>query len=55
MRFILAAALAASFAGAAWAAQPAKSLDAKPVAITEMASKDVVSARCWICQPSDVK
>jgi hypothetical protein len=54
MRFILAAALAASFAGAAFAA-PVKALDAKPVAVTEMASKDVSSARCWICQPSDVK
>ncbi len=54
MRFVLAAALAASFAGAAWAA-PAKSVAVeKTAAITEVA-KDYSSARCWICRPGDVK
>jgi hypothetical protein len=55
MRFVLAAALAASVAGVAWAA-PAKSVSAvsKTVAITEVA-KDWSSERCWICRPSDVK
>jgi hypothetical protein len=54
MRIVLAAALAASFAGVAWAA-PAKSVAVnKTAAITEVA-KEWSSARCWICGPRDVK
>ena len=54
MRFVLAAALAASVAGAAWAA-PVKSV--APVAksaITEVV-KDYSTAHCWICRPADMK
>jgi len=58
MRMIVAAALAASFAGAAWAVEPAKSVTSveKTSAITEVAqTKEWSTARCWICSPSDVK
>jgi hypothetical protein len=55
MRFVLAAALAASVAGAAWAA-PVKSVSAvsKTAAITEVA-KEYSTAHCWICRPADLK
>jgi hypothetical protein len=50
MRFVLAAALAASVAGAAWAA-PAKSVsEVSKTVITEVV-KDYSSAHCWICRP----
>jgi hypothetical protein len=58
MRFVLAAALAASFAGAAWAAETAKSVDtvSKTSAIVALAeTKEWSTARCWICDPSDMK
>lgn len=57
MRLILAAAIAASFAGVAWAAQPTKSATVeKTSAVTEVTeAKEWSTARCWICSPSDVK
>ena len=58
MRFVLAAALAASFAGAAWATEVAKSVDtvSKTSAIVELAqTKEWSTAHCWICGPSDLK
>lgn len=54
MRIIVAAALAASFAGAAWAVEPAKSLATveKAGAVTEQVeSKEWAQAQCWICLP----
>jgi hypothetical protein len=53
MRIILAAALAASFAGAAWAAVPAKTASVNKVsAITEVVdAKEWSTTRCWICRP----
>lgn len=55
MRLVLAAALAASVAGAAWAV-PAKSVAtvSKTAAITEVA-KEYSTAHCWICRPADLK
>lgn len=51
MRFVLAAALAVSFATAAIAA-PVKSVSAKaPAEVT----KTVSTAHCWICRPADLK
>jgi len=52
MRFVLAAALAFSVAGAAWAVEPSKSVTevSKTSAITEL-SKDWNQTRCWICLP----
>jgi hypothetical protein len=54
MRMIVAAALAASFAGAAWAAEPVKSVAAveKTSAVTEQVDrKDWAQAQCWVCLP----
>lgn len=55
MRYVLAAALAVSVAGAAWAA-PAKSVSAvqKTVAVTEVV-KEYSTTHCWICRPADLK
>ena len=53
MRMIVAAAIAASFAGAAWAV-PAKSVAAveKTGVVTEqVATKEWAQAQCWICLP----
>jgi hypothetical protein len=53
MRIILAAALAASVAGAAWAA-PVKSVAAveKASAVTEQVeTKEWAQAQCWVCLP----
>jgi uncharacterized protein RhaS with RHS repeats len=58
MRFVVAVALAASVAGAAWAVEPAKTLTTveKTSAITEVAqTKEWSTAHCWICNPSDRK
>jgi hypothetical protein len=54
MRFVLAAALAASVAGAAWAA-PAKSVSPVSKAVITEVVKDYSSAHCWICRPADLK
>ncbi len=54
MRMIVAAAIAASFAGAAWAVEPAKSVTAvdKASAVAEKAEqKECAQARCWVCLP----
>jgi hypothetical protein len=54
MRFVLAAALAVSVAGAAWAVVPAKSVSevSKTSAITQVADTKVWnSSQCWICLP----
>jgi hypothetical protein len=54
MRFVLAAALAVSVAGAAWAA-PAKAVsEVSKTVITEVV-KDYSSAHCWICRPPPSK
>jgi hypothetical protein len=54
MRMIVAAALAASFCGAAWAAEPAKAVTAveKTSAVTQQVDqKEWAQAQCWICLP----
>ena len=54
MRFVLAAALAASVAGAAWAA-PTKSVSPVSKTVITEVVKDYSSAQCWICRPADLK
>jgi hypothetical protein len=54
MRFVLAAALAASFVGAAWAA-PVKSTEVSKTAAIVEVQKEYSTAHCWICRPADLK
>ena len=54
MRFVLAAALSASVAGAAWA-DPAKSVSPVSKTVITEVVKDYSSAHCWICRPADLK
>jgi hypothetical protein len=54
MRFVLAAALAVSVAGAAWAVEPAKSVSeaSKASAMTQVVeTKEWNSSQCWVCLP----
>jgi len=53
MRIIVAAALAASFAGAAWAAEPAKTtVVEKTTAVSQQVeAKEWSRTQCWVCYP----
>lgn len=58
MRFVLAAALAVSVAGAAWAIEPAKSVAevSKASAMAQVVeTKEWNQMQCWICDPSQTK